>query len=84
MCFHGDPLVINSLEGIQGRQHSPELGTTGGPSHEATCGGKLTCMLGWEGHLFPNERHQHFLLYFAGEPAGPTVLGFLSMDSGLL
>ena len=28
-----------------------------------------------EGHLFPNECHQHFLLYFAGEPAGPTVPG---------
>ena len=28
-----------------------------------------------EGHLSPNKCHQHLLLCFAGEPAGPTVPG---------
>ena len=86
MCFHGDPLVINSLEGIQGR---PALSRTGhhrgSIPPRATRGRKLTCMfrLG-EGHLFPDECHQHFLLYFAGEQLFQLFLGALSMDSGLL
>ena len=86
MCFHGDPLVINSLEGIQGRPAFSKIGHHWGSiPPRATPVGKLTCMFSLgEGHLPPTNVINTSSCVLQENQLVQRSLGALSMDSGLL